>query len=136
MQRPDRARLFRFVMVGALNTLIGYAAILTALWIGWNDAPANFAGFAVGLGIGFLLNRNWTFATDGSFRRGVVLRYMLVFVISYAANLALVLAARSVDVAPPLAHLAGIALYSICFYLGSARYVFVLRERIRSGVTR
>jgi putative flippase GtrA len=118
--------MLRFGAVGVLNTGLGYAFILAGLRLGLGDIASNTAGFGAGLVLGFFLNRQWTFGRAGGFRPGTVQRYAITFVAAYGANLAVVIAARSVGIVEnPLVHLAGICLYSIVFFFGSAHFVFV-----------
>lgn len=122
----DVSRLLRFGAVGLLNTALGYTLILAGLALGLGDILSNAAGYAAGLTLGFFLNRQWTFGRAGGFRPGAVTRYAITFVVAYGANLGVVIAAMSAGfIENPFVHLAGNCLYSIIFYLGSARFVFV-----------
>ena len=130
--RPNRFRdpcqVLRFGAVGLLNTAVGYAVILAGLALGWGDIASNATGYAAGLVTGFLLNRSWTFRSDGGLRQAC--RYLLAFMVCYCANLAVLAAARSIGfVESPVAHLAGIGAYSALFYFCSARYVFAGGQR-------
>ena len=125
----DYPRMLRFGVVGLLNTALGYAVILAGLALGLGDIVANATGYAAGLVLGFFLNRQWTFTRADGFRAGTLLRYGGVFLVAYSINLAVVIAARSAGITEsPLVHLAGICVYSVVFYLGSAHFVFVGRE--------
>ncbi|MBZ9796760.1 GtrA family protein [Mesorhizobium sp. ES1-4] len=125
----DYRRMLRFGAVGLVNTALGYAVILAGLALGLGDILANATGYAVGLVLGFFLNRRWTFTRREGFRPGTALRYGCVFLIAYGINLAIVIAARSAGlIESPLTHLAGICVYSVVFYLGSAHFVFVGHE--------
>ncbi len=118
--------MLRFGAVGVLNTGVGYAVILAGVLLGLGDIASNAAGFGTGLVLGFFLNRQWTFGRAGGFRPGTVQRYALTFFTAYGANLAVVVAARSFGmIENPLVHLAGICLYSVIFFFGSAHFVFV-----------
>ncbi|QKD05945.1 GtrA family protein [Mesorhizobium loti R88b] len=122
----DVSRMLRFGAVGLLNTALGYSLILAGLALGLGDILSNAAGYAAGLTLGFFLNRQWTFGRAGGFRRGAVVRYAMTFVVAYSANLCVVVAAMSAGfIENPFVHLAGNCLYSVIFYLGSARFVFV-----------
>ncbi|TPM89699.1 GtrA family protein [Mesorhizobium sp. B2-3-3] len=122
----DFSRMLRFGAVGLLNTALGYTLILTALALGLGDIVSNATGYAAGLTLGFFLNRRWTFGRAGDFRSGAVVRYAITFIVAYGANLGIVIAAMSAGIIEnPFVHLAGNCLYSIIFYLGSARFVFV-----------
>lgn len=123
---PDFARMLRFGTVGLLNTALGYSLILAGLRLGLGDIAANMAGYAGGLALGFFLNRQWTFGRAGGFRPGTAMRYAITFVVAYAANLTIVMSAMSAGmIENPFVHLAGNVVYSVLFYLGSARFVFV-----------
>jgi putative flippase GtrA len=122
----DFSRMLRFGDVGLLNTALGYTLILAGLMLGLGDIASNAAGYAAGLSLGFFLNRQWTFSRAGGFRRGAVVRYAITFLVAYGANLAIVVAAMSAGILEnPFVPLAGNCLYSVIFYLGSARFVFV-----------
>ena len=118
--------MLRFGAVGLLNTALGYTLILAGLALGLGDIVSNAAGYAAGLTLGFFLNRRWTFGRAGGFRPGAVARYAMTFVVAYGANLGIVIAAMSAGfIENPFVHLAGNCLYSVIFYFGSARFVFV-----------
>ncbi|WP_027054441.1 GtrA family protein [Mesorhizobium erdmanii] len=122
----DVSRMLRFGAVGLLNTALGYSLILAGLTLGLGDIVSNAAGYAAGLTLGFFLNRQWTFARAGGFRSGAVARYAITFIVAYGANLSVVIAGMSAGfIENPFVHLAGNCLYSVIFYLGSARFVFV-----------
>jgi putative flippase GtrA len=122
----DYPRMLRFGAVGLLNTALGYTVILAGLALGLGDIVSNATGYAAGLVLGFFLNRQWTFTSADGFRQGTSLRYGIVFLSAYSINLAVVIAARSAGIiGSPLVHLAGICVYSVVFYLGSSRFVFV-----------
>ncbi|MER9136710.1 GtrA family protein [Mesorhizobium sp. M0830] len=118
--------MLRFGAIGLLNTALGYTLILAGLALGFGDVASNAAGYAAGLIIGFFLNRQWTFSRAGGFRPGAVVRYAITFFVAYGANLGIVVTAMSAGyIENPLVHLAGNCLYSVIFYVGSARFVFV-----------
>lgn len=59
----------RYLLVGASNSALGFAAIWLALrGLDWPPAAANAAGYAVGFLWSFALNRRWTFAHRGNVR--------------------------------------------------------------------
>jgi putative flippase GtrA len=128
----DSARIARFAVVGLLNTAVGYSAILACLSFGLGDILSNAIGYALGLCVGFILNRDWTFA--GQRRSGTLPRYLAVFAVAYAANLTVVLAAGSVGISEnAFVHLGGIGVYSVVFYLGCAWFVFAGTSRGDGG---
>lgn len=115
----------RFAVVGALNSVVGYAVIVTALVLGASDYLANMLGYAVGLGLGFLLHRNWAFTGPHRPRRSTGLRYIITFAIAYSVNIAVVALARRFGMIDmPITHIAAMASYSLSFFLLARHYVF------------
>ena len=124
--RPfDYLQIVRFASVGVLNTAFGYTVILFALWLGNGDVVSNMIGYTAGLALSFALNRQWTFGGAKDVPPNVGARYVGTFLVAYAINLGIVLAARSTGLMEgPMIHLLGICAYTILFYLGSVYFVF------------
>jgi putative flippase GtrA len=117
--------LGRFLGVGAANTLIGLGVIYACKrLLGFGDVLANVSGYAVGLMIGFLLNRHWTFGHTGNVRVAA-LRFLAVFGVAYSVNLLCVLLAiRAAGIDDYVSQAIGILPYTAIFYLGSRLYAF------------
>lgn len=120
----------RYGAVGVANTLIGYAIIVTALWLGAGDYLANALGYGLGLGFAYLMHRNWTFRVRQRGSIMEVVRFYVSAAISYAANIGFLALARSAGYAEnPLAQLAAMGVYSIVFLLIANVWVFALRRQ-------
>ena len=117
--------LGRFLGVGAANTLIGLGMIYACKrLLGFGDVLANVSGYAVGLTIGFMLNRHWTFGHTGN-ARVAALRFLAVFGVAYSVNLLCVLLAiRAAGIDDYVSQAIGILPYTAIFYLGSRLYAF------------
>lgn len=120
-----RSSLFRFLLVGFVNTAAG----LGTMWIvvtvaGANDVVANVAGYTVGLTVSFTLNRRWSFTFQGDGRRAL-LRFLLVFGVAYAANLGAVLwLIHRTRLDPFVCQMVGTVPYTTLFYLGCRYFAF------------
>jgi putative flippase GtrA len=133
-RRIDLLRLFRFALVGLINTAVGYLVILSGLALGGGDVLSNIAGYAIGLFVSFNLNSRWTFSTSRRSRRAAAWRYLVAFAFAYAANMAVILVAVSNGVTnSPLVHLAGMCLYSALFYIGTVWFVFADKATVVPG---
>jgi putative flippase GtrA len=115
----------RFGATGVLNTVVGLIGVIAARELaGLSEYGANAFGYAVGLSFGFLMNRSWTFAD----RRKIAVtapRYVLSFLISYGANLAVLATALGVLGIPAnLAQAGALATYSIVFFVLCRWFVF------------
>ena len=115
----------RFAVAGLLNTLIGFAAIVSALQLGFPDIAANLIGFAVGLTAGFLINRQWTFRAAGRARSAEVARYIAAFAVSWGLNIGVVLLGIRLGMAGSVwVQLCAMAVYSLTFFALSRWFVF------------
>ncbi|UXZ37488.1 GtrA family protein [Cupriavidus gilardii] len=124
----------RYLLVGASNSALGFAAIWLALrGLDWPPAAANAAGYAVGFLWSFALNRRWTFAHRGNVPASLW-RFGIVCALGYAANLATVLTLSGV-LGPRslLAQCGGMAVYTVLTYLGARHWAF--REARMPGQT-
>jgi len=80
-------QLFRFILVGGLNTLVGMCVIFTLLYLGVNDYISNLSGYLVGLIISFFLHKYYTFESKNKPTIKEVFKFLFVFAISYLSNI-------------------------------------------------
>lgn len=120
-----QGQLFRFLLVGIVNTAVGLGGIWVLIGLaGWADLPANAAGYGIGLACSFMLNRRWTFAHRGACWPALW-RFVLVFGVAYAANLACMLTLRDAfGVDRYLAHALATVPYTALFFVGSRLFAF------------
>lgn len=124
MTCQDVATAARFLLVGAANTALGLGLIFLGLRLGASDITANAAGYGIGLLFSFFANRNWTFRDSGAIS-SAFWRFLLVFAVAYASNLVTTLVAlHLLGTGSFLAQVAGVAPYTLIFYLGSRRFAF------------
>lgn len=117
-------RLVRFLAVGAANTCVGLGFILAAKrWGQLGDVAANLMGYGVALTLSFVMNKAWTFKSQGR-TLPELRRFLVVAGIAYAANLATVVALIRLGLDGNWAQVAGVPPYTIVFYLGSRVYAF------------
>lgn len=114
----------RFVSVGIINTLFGYAIMLAGLAAGLGDIAANAAGYVLGFGFSYLMHYRFTYRQNGHGRSPLL--YLLAVAASYLVNLAIVLIGRDGLglVENPLVHLAAICGYAVALYCLSTAFAF------------
>lgn len=118
------AKLFRFLLVGVVNTLFGQSVIWFSMWaLGLGIVAANALGYGCGIVLSFFLNRNWTFRHEGS-QLPALLRFLAVNAVAYVANLLVVLAAHRLGANGYLAQLCGAPAYTAVGYVGSRLFAF------------
>lgn len=116
--------VFRYLVSGLGNTLVGLSIIYLAKAIGVGDVAANATGYSIGIALSFLLNRTWTFRHQGPIL-GAALRFVTVLAAAYAANLVIVLTAISwLGINSYLSQALGVPVYTTLSYLGSRWYAF------------
>ncbi len=117
--------LAKFLIVGALNTLIGLSCIYAAMGIlHLGFIASNALGYGFGILISFALNRAWTFGHSAPWRRSFP-KWLAVVGAAYACNLIAASFARwTLGVDPYIAQLFGVAAYTSASFLGARQFVF------------
>jgi putative flippase GtrA len=128
--------LARFGLAGLANTAVGFA-VIAGLDIGLGVRPslANAAGYVVGIGMGFALNKKFVFGSTGK-ARGEFGRYLAVVGVAFIANQAVLAAAHAMLGDSRIEHLAaqfaGMATYTVLTFVLSRYFVFN-RSRAAAG---
>ncbi len=78
-----RTQLFRFVLTGGLSAIVDYGLLVVLMAFGLDHTPAKVLSFIAGTTTAYLINRRWTFNSDGSRRKfaAVMALYALTFVL-------------------------------------------------------
>ena len=121
----SQIELFRFLLVGGLNTIVGVSVIFFLKWMfGLGDIISNMLGYTCGLIVSYIGNATITFRTRVSDARNGI-KFILVFFVAYSANLITVLfLANCLNVNSYIAQLCGIFVYTPTFFIGSKYYAF------------
>jgi putative flippase GtrA len=121
-----RARLHRFVLVGILNTLVGYACILVLQAISHNPILSNLWGYLLSAGFSYLAHSHLTFTNAPSLRSAAA--YGGVLLASYGINL-VVLKLSLYWFSPVVSQGLGVLSFAIFSYLGQLFFVFPGNQR-------
>ena len=121
----------KYISVGALNTIAGVSVIILCKAVfSFGDITSNLIGYGVGLLLGFLLNRAWTFRYAGNIWWASC-RYIVAFLFAYSCNLVVVLALiNEAGVNSYLAQTFGVLPYTIVFFLLSKYFVFQQKRQV------
>lgn len=79
----------RFLFVGGLNTAVGYGFYALFIFFGWNAYLATTLSTVLGIINSYFWNKYFTFKKPKK-SLTEVMRFVLVYAVSYAANLGLV----------------------------------------------
>ncbi len=78
--------LARFGLAGLANTVVGFAVIAALdAGLGVEKHLANAAGYAVGIGLGFVLNRGFVFRSEAG-ARATAPKYLAAIAIAFCLN--------------------------------------------------
>lgn len=128
---------YRFLITGGSNTAITFAlyALMVSRGVDYNLALAIV--YVVGITLGFLANRLWTFAIDTNTSAGSAqesttksastqfAKYLLVYVLIFIANLlALNLLVQGFKLNPILSQVFALGFSTVCSYFLQKSWVF------------
>lgn len=115
----------RFLIVGVVNTLVSIGVIYSAMYfLGLGILFSNVIGYSVGIFVGFILNKNWSFACRAHFVP-TLLRYLMIIAVAYWVNLEiLIFADAELQMSPYLMQLMGIIPYTLIVFVGSRYFAF------------
>ncbi len=119
------SQLFKYLVAGVINTVVGYGVFLVALrLLGWSPEAANAIGYAFGLCVAFLLNRFFVFVVSGS-AASSALRFIAAFSIAFAINQAVLFVCYRLLLIPAeIAQIFAMIVYTVAFYLLNKHYAF------------
>ncbi len=128
MRMSDRrGRLLRFLLVGAVNTGVDFALLFGLTAIGMPILLANILSTSTALGVSFLLNRGYTFRSDGHRGRQVILFLAVtLFALWVLQPIVILLVVHLVDLDAAVALLLGKVLATIA----SLSWNYVLYSRV------
>lgn len=127
LRQGSLQQFFKYLLVGGLNTAISAVIIFIVQAAGARPVVANLVGYAFGVALSFLLNSKFTFRTAAT--RQSAMRFLIVVLISYLANLATMLSVLHFTHAPYVAQLCGIPVYVIVGFVGNKYWAMHERSR-------
>jgi putative flippase GtrA len=86
--RPLIRQILRYGLIGLLSNASGYVLYLLLTHLGLTPTRAMTSLYLVAATLGFVGNRQWTFADQGSIHASAA-RYTLAHLLGYAINLAM-----------------------------------------------
>lgn len=124
---PPVNEIGRYLLVGVVNTAVGYGAIMGLQYgLGTSALAANAGGYAVGWVVSYLLNRSYTFRSNRPHAQSLP-AFAVAAGICYAVNAGVLVLAMSVLGLPgAVAQAMALCSYTVSFYLLN-RYVIFAR---------
>ena len=124
-----KSSLPRYLVVGALNTVLGCAVIGLAGSV-LEPVPANLVGYAVVVPVSFLTHRQWAFKDHGEIAKSFG-RYLPTVLIGYVANWAALKIGLRAEIPAFLCQIAALTAHVVCTFLLSRLYVFTTTKQTK-----
>lgn len=118
-------QMIKFGIVGVINTFITLS-IIFILMKGFNTPYiySNIIGYFFGLLNSFILNKNWTFKSNGKVSREAIL-FLILFGVSYLLQLGvLVFIVEVLTIREDLSQIFAIGVYTLTNFLGNKLITF------------
>lgn len=85
--RESLKHLLRFLIVGGIATVVNYLVFYLILKKGGQYQVASACGFLAGVGVGFPLNKAWTYQHSSSVSARLFYKYSAVYLASLLINI-------------------------------------------------
>jgi putative flippase GtrA len=116
-----------------VNTALGLSVIFSMMLLGVGDVTANAAGYITGFFFSFLANGWWTFGRS-EVSGGALVRFFLVAVFAYGANLLALFLVRDVlTLGSHLGQAAGVVTYAAIGFAGAKLFAFTQRSPVMNS---
>lgn len=121
----ETGTLFRYSLVGIINTLVGYAVFCLALFIfGFSPNYANALGYLIALVLAFFLNSVYVFSPVISLWRRI-LSFGVAFIIAFSMNqILLYVMVYSFYYPAQYSQIVSMIAYTAIFYILNRLFVF------------
>lgn len=116
--------LLKYLCVGIVNSILGYAIIFILIYVGVIAEISNFLGYFIAIFVSFYLNKYFTF-NNGVKNKLQILKFMFSMVISYILNLIVMsFSYRILEINVYISQILGGFVYTFTGYLLSKNWVF------------
>jgi len=127
--KHDNYQLLRFLVVGGLNTGLGYGIIFGGMYV-LNLLPeaSNILGYGFGLLVAYMLHRRFTFRSKGRHSKEFT-GFLVVFAIAFALNfVTLYVLVRQLGIHEGVSQVISGAVYVLSSYIMNSQFVFLGNE--------
>lgn len=124
-----RMPLLRFLTVGVISTIVNYTSFVALLYYAHIQYQvASACAFALGLVVGFPLNKSWTYQDKSKTSFNVILRYITVYTISIlVSTISLYILIKKLHTNTHISEIISISITTIINFIGTKCWVFRVR---------
>ncbi len=116
--------IYKFSLVGAFNTLIGFAIMFTLMFFGLEPYLSNAICYIVCFFLSFFLGKYFIFCIKTSKRSSELIRFTLAFACAYLFNLIVLKALLYAHTNPYISQIFAGIVYAGVSYILSRKWVF------------
>lgn len=117
-------RFVKFVLVGMINTIVGYGTYSLFIFIGMHYLVANVLATIIGIACSFVLNKKITFK-ESKIDRHMPFRFVLVYLISFViGTINLILLVSFCNINEYVAGLINLVVTTLISWFGHKYYSF------------
>ncbi len=121
---------FNYIIIGILNSFIGYILIFFLIYIGLQAELSNFFGYVSGMLISYYLNKKYNFKNKIS-NKIIFPKFVATVGVAYSINLlSFIVLYRIFNVDVYISTIIGGIFYVLVGYLMSLKWVFRKRETL------
>jgi putative flippase GtrA len=114
----------RFIVVGGLNTIVGYGCYLGCLALGINYLISLCSSHVVGVTHSFFWNKYWTFKSKGDTKKEL-LKFILVYLVTFGLNLGvLFIMVEKIHFDKRIAQIGALIIVTLISFLGHKLWSF------------
>jgi len=126
--RKDLPHFVRYAGIGVINTIIGYGLIFALMFFGIDPFLSNVIGYAVGITVSYILNKNFNFRSEKSTRETFP-KFVGVLLTAYVINLVILfICLRALHLNKYISQLVAGCFYTLFGFLGN-RYITFVEEK-------
>ena len=116
--------LLKYLLVGIINTIVGYGIIFFLMFVGVSPEISNIVGYAVGISVSYVLNKIYTFQSKAHPKKEFP-KFVLSLLASYTLNfLTLVLCIHILKINPYISQIISGAVYTISGFVFLKYFAF------------
>ena len=119
-----RLKIFRFILVGSINTISMYLLYVVLVFVGVSYNIALIMDYIIGIILGYMMHRCWSFAVNTSVMKSFP-KYCVTYVGAYFINVTILnLIVRNNLLHPIPGQLVALGIVVLCSYLLQNFWVF------------
>ncbi|AKT90577.1 polysaccharide biosynthesis protein, GtrA family [Campylobacter ureolyticus RIGS 9880] len=116
-------KLIKYLLVGVLNTIIGFGIIFGLMFTGISPEISNLSGYSIGIVISYILNKIFTFQSKTKSKIEFI-KFILAMLMAYILNFITLKICLSLSINPYISQIFAGGIYTISGFLLSKFWVF------------